>query len=178
MAEQGLHRADIDAGLEQMGGEAVAQGVCGRQLRDPSGRNGVFDGALDGPRMHVVLWPLAGEEPVLGMKQQPPGAQQRQQRDGQGHEAVLLAFAAADVNHHALAVDVADLQRAGLGDPQPRRVGHREQHPIARPGNGSENGEHLGLRKDHRQPQRQLGVGDVADELLTLKHDAVEEAQR
>ena len=44
-------------------------------------------------------------------------AEQFQGALGQGHVAVAIAFAAADVEEHAFGIDVADLQ----AQPSPRR---------------------------------------------------------
>jgi hypothetical protein len=47
VAEQGLDRADVGAALEQVGGEAVAQGVGGDPFVDAGGEGGAAEGALD-----------------------------------------------------------------------------------------------------------------------------------
>src|SRR5690349_24680634 len=59
---------------------------------------------------------VAGEEPVAGFSPQPSpmAAQFLEQLGAEHHIAVFAPFAAPDVNHHALAVDVADLQARQL----------------------------------------------------------------
>ncbi len=54
VAEQFLHGADVIAGFEQVGGEAVAQRVRVRRLVDPGAPRGLFDVALDGLFVDVV----------------------------------------------------------------------------------------------------------------------------
>ena len=53
MAEQFLHRADVVAVLQQVGREAVAEGVATRRLFDVCGTNGLLDRALNRLRMKV-----------------------------------------------------------------------------------------------------------------------------
>ena len=55
---------------------------------------------------------VAGKEPAAGFSWQPtPVLAQFFEQSGAEHDvAVLAALSSADMNHHALAVDVADLQ--------------------------------------------------------------------
>jgi len=54
VAEQFLDGADVVAGFEQVGGEAVAQCVAGGRLGDAGGTDGAADGALDAALVQVV----------------------------------------------------------------------------------------------------------------------------
>ena len=47
MAEQSLNGADIVIGLQQMGGEAVSEGVRGDPLDDPGLLHRLLNGVLD-----------------------------------------------------------------------------------------------------------------------------------
>src|SRR3546814_9747142 len=65
---------------------------------------------------------LPGEQPALRQEHAllpsgaPPVAQQQEQALGQHGIAVAAALTALDPEQHALAVDVADLERRHLGD--------------------------------------------------------------
>lgn len=67
---------------------------------------------------------VAGKEPIVGFSPQPtPVLAQFFEQLGAEHDiAVLAALSSLDVNHHALAVDIADLQVGYLGTPQASSV--------------------------------------------------------
>ena len=60
MAEELLDGADVVAGLEQVGGEGVAEGVAGGVLGDAGAPDGLLHGALDDGRVDVVTALVAG----------------------------------------------------------------------------------------------------------------------
>src|SRR3546814_7576933 len=74
--------------------------------------------------------PAIGKEDALLPPRAPPVAQQQEQAFGQHGVAVPRAFAAPDPQQHALAVDIADLQRRYLGDAQPRAIGDRPRRLV------------------------------------------------
>jgi len=49
---------------------------------------------------------------------------------GQRHQTVLVALAAADMDLHALPVDVAHLQRQRFVQTQPHRIGGQQKDPV------------------------------------------------
>ena len=135
MAQQHLDHADVDLALQQMGGEAVAQRVRGHALVDAGRVGGVVDGAVELPRGQRVHRIQPGNS-------QPPGrilpwawptrhqARSRSQQHRAEHGvAVLAALALLDAQRHALAVDVADLERDRLR----WRAGRRHRPPTAPP---------------------------------------------
>ena len=73
---------------------------------------------------------LPGKQPALWPRRLPPGAQQLEQMRGQHHVAVLAALALLDPDHHAGAVDVADLERDHFGGAQARAIGHAQRRPV------------------------------------------------
>src|SRR3954453_18713088 len=81
-------------------------------------------GAIELTRRHRLHAVAPWEQPALRPRRPPPGAQQFEQMRRQHHVAVFAAFALIDANDHALAVDVADLERDHLGGAQTRPVGH------------------------------------------------------
>src|SRR5258708_976037 len=110
-----------------MSGEAVSQ--CVRM--DPILETGVVRGFLAGiphylgsdGMMGGVPTP-AGEYPFFGLAFQPtPIFTQGSERGGTEHDfSVLPPFPAADVDDHAAAVDIGDLQAGQLGTPYPRAI--------------------------------------------------------
>jgi len=76
VAEKLLDGADVGSGLEQVGGEGVAEGVGADGLGDPGGETGSANGALDDGFVQVVAAALArgsidvgpggGEDPLPG----------------------------------------------------------------------------------------------------------------
>src|ERR1700749_1525017 len=115
VSEQHLDGPQVGSGLEQMGGEAMAQGVWmdmlvretgafGRMQAAPPEPLGV-DGAVGG------MPASAGKKPVrwLTIEPAPISAQCFQQRWAQHDIAVLAPLAAANMDDHALAIDVVDL---------------------------------------------------------------------
>ena len=54
VAQERLDRAEVGAGFEQVGGEAVAEGVAARALRDARGLHRVTDGPLHRALVEVV----------------------------------------------------------------------------------------------------------------------------
>src|SRR5216683_2450944 len=62
--------------------------------------------------------------------------------------AVFAAFALFDADHHALAVDVADLERDHLGGAQACPVGHAQRRLVLEPRRGIQQPRYL-LRTEH-----------------------------
>src|SRR5262252_2154617 len=77
---------------------------------------------------------VAGKEPVAGFSPQPaPVLAQFLEQLGAEHDIpVFAAFSSLDVNHHALAVDIADLQARQLGTPQASSVEGHQQSAMER----------------------------------------------
>jgi len=70
---------------------------------------------------------VAGKEPAASFSPQPkPVLAQFFEQSGTEHDVpVFAALSSADMNHHALAVDIADLQVCYLSTPQ---TGSVERH--------------------------------------------------
>ena len=120
MAQQDLDGPQVGAGLEQVGREAVAQGVDGDVLVQAGGLAGtVADLAVRSPVVMGRSGVGAGEEEVTGPDGLPVGAEDLQQPRREHDVAILLALALADADDHALAVDVGDAQAGDLGDRKP-----------------------------------------------------------
>ena len=78
-------------------------------------------------------------------------AQQLQRSFRQRDVTVFGAFAVADVNHHAPAVDVREAQIGSFLQPQPAGVDGGETNSVARQSHLSENLSHFREAEDDRQ---------------------------
>src|SRR5882762_11949490 len=116
MTEQHLDGTQVGAGFEQMRSKAVAQSVGMDMLVLKTGAFGrLLTGVpenLGGDRMTRRMPSVAGEQPIGGLAFQPaPVDAQRIEQLGTEHDITVLApLASPDMNDHALAVDIADLQ--------------------------------------------------------------------
>ena len=157
MPEQDLDDADVDAVLQQVGGEAVAQRVRADPLGDVGCACRLDDDAVKLPGADRLQGMLAGKQPAVAMHHAllaaglPPLAQQDQQIRREQGVAVSSALAALDPDQHALAVDVLDLQRRDLGDAQAGAVGHRQRRLMLETGCGVEQSRHLVPAEHHGQ---------------------------
>src|ERR1017187_5726882 len=116
MAEQYLNSAQVGAGFKKGGSEAMSQGV---RMDLPVLESGAFGGDLAGTpkdlgsdRVACRVPAVAGKEPLLRLAPEasPVDAKFPEQLRAKHDIAVLAALALSDMDHHPLAVDVADLQ--------------------------------------------------------------------
>ena len=132
MAEQDLDHPDVDLLFQQVGGEAVAQGVHRNPLVDPGRPGGGVDGTIELPGAQGLDWVQPGEQPAtvehLALRPgNPPPEPQAFEEDRREHGvAVFASFALFDAQGHAFAVDVADFERRHFTGPQAGAIGERE----------------------------------------------------
>ena len=117
VAQELLDVPEIRAGLEEVGGEGVAEGVGG----DPLGQAGGFGGPGDDP-LHgaggVVAAPvLAGEELLAAGEGLPVDPDGGQGLLGQEGVPILPALAAADPQETPVGVQVLGTESNRLADP-------------------------------------------------------------
>ena len=124
--------------LEQVGGEAVPQGVRRDALGNPGGLRRGVDGAHELTGRHRVDRVLARKQPCLRPRRVPPFAQQFEQLRREHDVAVPLPLALLDPKRHALAVNVGHLQVRDLGHPQARAIGDAERGLVPEAGRGFE----------------------------------------
>ena len=131
MPEQDLDGPHVRAGLQQVGGEAVAQGVHSDMLARaprPPGR---------------ACRPICTVRGMIGRSGQRPGKSYwlgpvRPSSTGGGwpesgrehHVAVLLPLGLADADDHPPAVDVVDSEADDLREPQPGGIGGHEDGAV------------------------------------------------
>ena len=118
---------EIGAGLEQMSGEAMAQRMWMDGFFQARALSGLLASVtrrfrIDG--LITVVPTVAWKQPGAGLSRQaaPVLAQFPEQFWAEHHIPVFAPLAASDVNHHALTVDIADLQARQFGAPQAGRV--------------------------------------------------------
>ncbi len=114
MAEQGLNRAEIHAGFQQVSGEGVSKQMRMNGLGDAGGTGGLP--ASPENRFHRGRLPRtsAGEEPFPWSPTSPVAAQQFAQLRRQQSLPVFSPFAKTNPQDIAGAVDVGDLKAGDL----------------------------------------------------------------
>ena len=116
VSEQYLDGAQVGASFEKMCGEAMPQGMWVNVLMCEAG---AFGGNLAGTPQHLGgdritcgVPAVAGKESLLWLAPEsaPVCAQFFEELRAEHDIAIPAALALSDMNHHPLAVDVADLQ--------------------------------------------------------------------
>src|SRR5262249_48111826 len=103
MAQEGLDGPQVGAVLEQMGGEAMSQGMNSHVLVQAAALTCGPAGAVHGPGGEGLIGPGSGEEIITGPDRLPILAQDLQQPRREPDEAILLPLGLADAKDHPLA---------------------------------------------------------------------------
>ena len=103
VAEEGLDVAEVGAGFEEVGGEAVAEGVDGDAFLDGRGFEGGFEDGLDAA-VGIGLVGGAFEEVFVGFVLLDVAAEEVEGFGGEKGVAVLFAFGLGDADLHAFGV--------------------------------------------------------------------------
>ena len=90
--EKHLYRPEVCASIEEVGGEAVPQGMDRQLLVDPCQKAGPLTDARDGPATDGTARRGGRKQPVLGPHHQPVHSQELEECCGEGDEAILLAL--------------------------------------------------------------------------------------
>lgn len=133
MSEVDLELAQVFTLLQQVCGVGVAQRMDVCALGDAAGPEGNAEGALKGGAADRFFGcGSPNTAPALGGEEQsrmamgfPLLAQKLKRALRQGDITVLVAFAAANVQEHALGIDVAHLEAQGFSQPKATRVNCR-----------------------------------------------------
>ncbi len=123
---------------------------------------------------------VAGEQPHrwLVPKRSPRGAQRFKQRRTQHHVPVFAPLAAADVNHHPLAIDVAYPQGRDLGPACSRGIQRHDQYALKRGLGRIDQACDPSLGQDLGEVQGLLRIRGLGRTPAPLQHLDVKEAQR
>ena len=177
MPQQALDHPDVDPLLEQVGGEAVAQGVDGDRLVEPGGLDRLAAGALHRAHRDRPGRVRPREQPGARAGAAPVGAQDREQLGREHDVAVAPALALADADGHPGAVDVGDLEPDHLGDAQAGGVDRGQQRPHPQVGDGGQQAGDLLAGEDGGQRIGLARQRDAGRLLGPVEGDGVEEAQ-
>jgi len=165
VAQIDLNLAQVLALLQQMSGIGVTQGMDMGLLGDAAGLESQTEGALQGGAAHRFGRGAGAQSIVsLGRKKQgrmavrfPLLAQEQQGAFGQRDVAILIAFAGADVQEHALGINVTDLKPKPFGQTQAARVNGDQTDPMVQGGNRGDNAAHF--RGGEHDGEFELGIG-------------------
>ena len=184
MAEQDLDDADVGAVLEQVRGEAVPQRVRADVLAQPGRDRGRLDDPAELAGGDGPCRVLAGEQPASRPHDAllppflPPGPEQPQQVGREQGMATAAALAALDLDEHALAVDIADLERGHLSHAQAGAVGDRERGPMLEAGRRRQQARDLVKAEHDREFARVAQADQLAGQVRPVGRGAEEEAKR
>ena len=163
-------------------GEAVPQHVGIHLLLNPGTAGGILAGVGRGLGVHgpiAAVPAIAGKQPDTRSSAQPPPvrAQFVEQDRAEHHVAILAALAALDVDHHALAVHVADLQASQLRVANTGRIESHEHGTIKSSGSGVDELPYFFLTENGGQAVALLRIGSVGNAPRLLQRLDVEKPQ-
>ena len=169
VAEVDLDLAEVLALFQQMSGVGVAQSVNVGLLFDATGLQGQTEGALESGAAHrfgggggaLSAVAFGGKEEGGMLVGEPLPAQEQEGAFRQRDVAVVLAFAAAEVEQTALAIDVADFQAQAFAQAQAARVNERQTNPMIQRGDGGQHAANLGSGEDDREFETRIGAGEL-----------------
>src|ERR1700675_3782160 len=166
-----------------MSGKAVAQGMGMDVLVFKAGAfGGLLTGVpenLGGNRMTRRMPSVTGEQPIGGLAFQPaPVDAQCLEQLGTEHDITVLApLASPDMNDHALAVDVADLQVRHFCATCARGIEGHQQNAMKGKLGRLDQTRHFVLAQYLRQVQNLLRIRCLGNAPAALQHLYIEEAQ-
>src|SRR5215470_5192394 len=133
---------------------------------------------IDGPIPAMAV--ITRKEPDTRLSPQPPPVfpEFLEQLGAQHHVAILASLPALDVNHHALAVDVANFQVRQFGTAHSGSVERHQQGAMVGSAGGINQCGYLFLAENRRQVNGLLVIGGLGDAPGRLKRLDVEKTQR
>lgn len=168
VAEEGLDVAEVGAGFEEVGGEAVAEGVDGDALFDLGFLESVFEDGLDAA-VGIGLAGLAFEEVFLGFVLLDVAAEEVEGFGGEKGVAVFFAFGLGDADLHAFGVYVGLFQGDGFADAEAGGVDGGEDGAVFEVGWGGEDELNFVLAEDDGEGFFGAGAIDKVDFALAAK---------
>lgn len=178
MAEVDLDLAEVLALFEQMRGVTVPQRMDMRGLLHAAGQEGHAETALqrgaadgNGGGGRPLTTMTFGREEQRGMPMRFPVFPQALEGDfGQRHVAIPITLATADVQEHALGINIADFEAQAFAQAQAAGVNEQQAGVLIGRGHRGEHAADFRGGKHHRQFE--LGIGP--DQLQFVGPDAVE----
>ena len=134
---------------------------------------------LGGDRVTCRVPTVAGKEPLLRLASEavPVDAQRIEQLRAEHDIAVLGSLASPDMNHHPLAVDVADLEVGCLCATCPSGIKRHQQDAVKRGICRVDQACHFLLAEHLRKVANLLRIGRLGDAPAALQHVDIEEPQ-
>jgi hypothetical protein len=165
VTEVDLDLAEVLALLQEVGCIRVPKRMDMRGLADAAGFEREAKGALEGGAAEgfggglgaLATLALGGKEQRRMFMAFPLFAQEQERAHRQGHVAVLVAFAGADVQEHPSGVNVGDFQAQTFAQAQATGVDGGEANAMIQGGHRGEHPAHFGGGEDHGQLE--LGIG-------------------
>src|SRR5712691_6299972 len=165
-----------------MCGEAVAQDVWVNPLLEARSLGGLLAGVarcfrIDGLTRTVPA--VARKQPHAGLSPQtaPVLAQCFEQFWAEHHISIYASLAALNVNHHSLAVDVADFQVGQLGIPCSGGIKRHEQNAMVGSERRIDESRDFFLAQDRGKVKRSFRIRSLGDAPGFLERLAVEKTQ-
>jgi len=165
VAEVDLDLPEVLALFEQVSGVGMAQGVNVGVLFDTALIEGQTEGALEGGAAHgfggsggaPAGMTFCGEDEGGMPMGFPELAQEQERAFRQWDVTILIALARADVQKHALGINVADFQAEPFTETQAAGIDGDQGDAMIECGHGGEDAAHLGGGKD--DGEFELGIG-------------------
>jgi hypothetical protein len=185
MAHVSLDDPQIDSGFEEVSGIRVAEGMNGDSLfLDSCSNLGPAKDPLDTAFSHGKLSVLCSfavsakgrEEETRMTVGSPIASEQMEGGLREGDVAILGAFAAVDMNHHAAGVDVGDFEMETFVKPQAAGVDGREIGVVLEGFDLGENASDFIHAENGRKASFGLGSENSEDVPVSLEDVFVEEA--
>ena len=185
MAHVFLDDAEVDAGLEEVGGVGVAQGMNGDAFFADTGIPlGAAEGALDtafghGGLSFLCSLPVAAqgwEEELRMAVGEPIAAEQEEGGLGERDVAIFGALAPVDMDHHASGVDIGDFQVETFVKSQAAGVYGGEIGIVLKGFDSGQNASDFFHAEDGRKASFGLRSEDSEDVPVALEDMLVEEA--
>jgi hypothetical protein len=160
----------------------VAKNVGINFLLNPGPAGGILASVARGFGLHGLIAAVPAipwKQPDTGSFAQPPPVRAEffEQDRAEHHVAILATFAALDVENHALAVHVADLQASQLRVPNASGVESHEHSAIKGSRSGVDELRYLFLTENGGQTVAFLGIGRVSNAPRLLQCLDIEKPQ-
>src|SRR5271163_455948 len=184
MAEQDLYRAQVRAGFEKVCGETMPQGVgMNAPVIEACALGGDLAGTpknLGSDRVACRVPAIAGKQPLLRLapESSPVDAKFLEQLQAKHDIAVPGTLAFPDMDNHAIAVDVPDLQMSCFCAARAGGIHGHQQDAMEGCIRGLNQSRDFFLTQNSWQVADLLRIRRLGDAPVTLQNVDVEEAQR
>ena len=180
MAQELLDDANVGAGFQQEGGKAVAQRVRRGSFAQAASlyRPGQRPGHGLGRHWTIPSGVASWKEIIPARSCGPPVGFQGRKQAGTEHDVTIFAaFALANMQEHALTIDVFGLEVTGLGNTQACTEGDHQDGAVFDVGDVSQKELNLVETEDIGELARHLGPRQCLSQLGLVAGDGVEKLE-